>query len=44
MSSSASRNKLFLPSIIGETTKILDELIKDIDSHYNERIEKKNRS
>jgi RNA-directed DNA polymerase len=41
MSSSESRYKMFLPSIIGETAKILDEIIKDIDNHYTERIEQK---
>lgn len=41
MSFSGSKHKLFLPSIIGEKSEILDEIIKDIDSHYTERIEHK---
>jgi RNA-directed DNA polymerase len=41
MSSSESRHKMFLPSIIGETKDVLDEIIKDIDNHYTERIEQK---
>jgi len=41
MSFLKSRNDQFLPSIIGETKKNLDEIIADIDSHYNEWIEPK---
>lgn len=41
MNSLESRYKLFLPSIIGEKPKILDEIIEDIDKHYTERIEHK---
>ena len=41
MSFSGSKNKLFLPSIIGEKAEILDGIIKDIDNHYTERIEHK---
>lgn len=41
MNSSASKHKLFLPSLIGETSKSIDEIIKNIDIHYTERVEKK---
>ncbi|MET3028477.1 reverse transcriptase family protein [Flavobacterium sp. UW10123] len=41
MSFSGAKHKLFLPSIIGEKAEILDEIIKDIDIHYSERIEQK---
>lgn len=41
MSFSETRPKLFLPSIIGETKETLDEIIKDVDKHYTERIEPK---
>lgn len=41
MSFLESRNKLFLPSIIGESKKELDKIIADIDNHYNEWIETK---
>lgn len=41
MSSSESNITLFLPSIIGETIKNLDQIIENIDSHYTEQIEPK---
>ncbi len=41
MSFLESRNKLFLPSIIGETKSDLDKIIQEIDTHYNEWIEPK---
>lgn len=41
MNSSESRNKLHFPSIIGESKNDLDNIIKNIDSHYNEWIEEK---
>lgn len=41
MSFSGAKHKLYLPSIIGEKAEILDEIIKNIDSHYSERIELK---
>lgn len=41
MSSLEYRNKLFLPSIIGETKNDLDKIIQEIDAHYNEWVEQK---
>ena len=41
MNSSESKHKLYLPSIIGETKENLDLIIKEIDSHYRERVEQK---
>jgi RNA-directed DNA polymerase len=41
MSFLESRNKLFLPSIIGETMEVLDKIITELDNHYTERIEEK---
>jgi RNA-directed DNA polymerase len=41
MSFLESRNKLYLPSIIGETTEVLDEIISVLDYHYSEKIEEK---
>lgn len=36
MNSSQSRSKLYFPSIIGVSKEKLDEIISDIDNHYNE--------
>ena len=41
MNSSVSKHKLFLPSIIGETNENINNIIKDIDSQYTERVEVK---
>ncbi|KAF2334559.1 reverse transcriptase family protein [Flavobacterium nitrogenifigens] len=41
MNSSESRNNLHFPSIIGESKNDLDNIIRNIDSHYNEWIEEK---
>lgn len=41
MSFLESRNKLYLPSIIGETTDALEEIISVLDYHYTEKIEEK---
>lgn len=41
MNSLETKNKLFLPSIIGEKSEELDEIIQSIDHHYRERVEQK---
>lgn len=41
MNFSESRNKLHLPSIIGESKDKLDNIIKNLDNHYTEWIEEK---
>lgn len=41
MNSSEYRNKLYLPSIIGESKSNLDNIIKNLDTHYTEWIEEK---
>ncbi|OOV19673.1 reverse transcriptase family protein [Flavobacterium sp. LM4] len=41
MNSLETKYKLFLPSIIGEKSKDLDEIIQSIDDHYRERVEQK---